>query len=160
MTAGMSAVGSGVWLRVSAILMVLALQGCMIPRWPVTGPLISPFGIRFDGLKPQLHRGVDIQVPDGTAVLAMARGTVRFSGTMRGYGTVVWLDHPGGILSVYAHLSSTRVVPGQEVRGREVIGLSGHSGNAVGPHLHFEVWRHGREVDPVPFLGRFPDSGG
>jgi len=144
---------------VATALLILAPQGCMIPRWPVDGPLISPFGIRFEGLTPHLHRGVDIQVPDGTEIRAMARGRVRFSGTMRGYGTVVWLDHPGGVMSVYGHLSSTRVVKGEEVRGRQVIGLSGRSGNAAGPHLHFEVWRHGREVDPVPFLGGFPPNG-
>jgi murein DD-endopeptidase MepM/ murein hydrolase activator NlpD len=75
---------------------------------------------------------------------------------MAGYGLVVWLDHPGDIMSVYGHLSSIRVRGGEEVGGRDVIGLSGRTGEASGPHLHFEVWRHGREVDPVPLLGGFP----
>jgi murein DD-endopeptidase MepM/ murein hydrolase activator NlpD len=75
---------------------------------------------------------------------------------MTGYGTVIWIDHPGEIMTVYAHLSSTRVREGEEVRGRQIIGLSGRSGNATGAHLHFEVWRHGREVDPVAFLGGRP----
>jgi murein DD-endopeptidase MepM/ murein hydrolase activator NlpD len=75
---------------------------------------------------------------------------------MRGYGRVIWLDHPGDVMTVYAHLSTIRVERGQEVVGNQVIGLSGQSGNATGPHLHFEVWRHGREVDPVPLLGGFP----
>jgi murein DD-endopeptidase MepM/ murein hydrolase activator NlpD len=75
---------------------------------------------------------------------------------MSGYGKVVWLEHGGGILTVYGHLSSIRVRAGQVVGGGDVLGLSGHSGRASGPHLHFEVWRHGREVDPVPLLGRFP----
>lgn len=132
------------------------LVGCGIPRWPAQGPLISPFGVRFQGLFPDLHRGVDIQLPSGTPVEAMARGRVRFSGIQRGYGKVVWLDHPGNVMTVYAHLSLIRVRTGQEVRGGEVVGLSGQSGNARGPHLHFEVWRWGREVDPVPLLGGFP----
>jgi len=143
-----------------AILPVLALtllaSGCSIPRWPVQGTLISPYGIRFLGRKPDLHRGVDIRVPDGTEVLAMADGTVRFAGSMSGYGNVIWLDHSGEVMSVYAHLSSIRVTKGEAVEGRQTIGLSGHSGNATGPHLHFEVWSHGREVDPVAFLGGFP----
>ncbi|MBT8395390.1 MAG: peptidoglycan DD-metalloendopeptidase family protein, partial [Gemmatimonadetes bacterium] len=65
-------------------------SGCSLPRWPVEGQLISPFGIRFDGIRPDLHRGVDISVPDGTAVKSMASGRVRFAGAMRGYGKVVW----------------------------------------------------------------------
>ena len=127
-----------------------------MPRWPVEGQLISPFGIRFQGIKPGLHRGVDVSVADGTEVRSMARGRVRFAGTMRGYGNVIWVDHRGGTITVYGHLSSIVVKAGEEVRGGQVIGLSGHSGNASGPHLHFEVWRHGREVDPVPLLGGFP----
>ena len=133
--------------------------GCSLPRWPVEGPLVSPFGIRFEGIKPDLHRGVDISVPDGTAVKAMSKGRVRFAGTMSGYGRVVWIDHSGEVMTVYAHLSSIRVVRGEEVGAGQVIALSGRSGNATGPHLHFEVWRRGREVDPVPLLGGFPGGG-
>ena len=144
-----------------ALLLGLGLMtgGCSIPRWPVDGRLISPFGIRLQGLRPSLHRGVDVSVPDGTEVRSMAPGRVRYAGTMRGYGNVIWLDHRGGTISVYGHLSSILVAGGAEVRGGQVIGLSGHSGNATGPHLHFEIWRHGREVDPVPLLGGFPGVG-
>ena len=138
-----------------ALLLVL-LSACAIPRWPVEGPLVSPYGVRFRGVAPGLHRGVDVRVPEGTEVRAMAGGRVRFSGSMAGYGQVIWIDHPGGVLTVYAHLSGTRVQKGEEVKGRQVIGLSGRSGNATGAHLHFEVWRHGREVDPVAFLGGRP----
>jgi murein DD-endopeptidase MepM/ murein hydrolase activator NlpD len=72
---------------------------------------------------------------------------------------VVWLDHPGQVITVYGHLSAINVRTGEQVRGGQVIGLSGRSGNVTGPHLHFEIWRHGREVDPVPFLGGFPRGG-
>jgi murein DD-endopeptidase MepM/ murein hydrolase activator NlpD len=149
-------------LRVLSALSALSvlLVACSMPRWPVEGPLVSPFGLRFQGLRPDLHRGVDISVPDGTEVRTMARGRVRFAGVMGGYGNVVWVDHRGAVISVYAHLSSVMVRTGEEVRGGEVIGLSGRSGNAQGPHLHFEVWRHGREVDPVPLLGGLPGRGG
>lgn len=138
------------------LVLALATAACSIPRWPVDGPLTSPFGVRFRGWRPDLHRGVDISVPDGTEIGAMSRGRVRFAGTMRGFGRVVWLDHPGGVITVYAHLSAILVEQGQQVRGGQAIALSGRSGNAAGPHLHFEIWRHGREVDPVPLLGGFP----
>lgn len=75
---------------------------------------------------------------------------------MAGYGQVIWIDHPGSLMTVYAHLSAIHVRAGEEVRSGHVIGLSGSSGDATGPHLHFEVWRNGREVDPVPLFGRFP----
>ena len=86
----------------------------------------------------------------------MTRGRVRFAGEMGGWGKVVWLDHRGEVRTVYAHLSEIRVREGEEIGGGKVLGLSGRSGNATGPHLHFEVWRRGREVDPVPLLGGFP----
>jgi len=139
-----------------AALFVLAPAGCGLPRWPVDAPITSPFGFRLRGLLPELHRGVDLAVPEGTPVKAMAAGTVRFAGSQRGYGNVVWLDHGGSVLSVYAHLSAIRVQAGAAVRGGDIIGLSGSTGDATAPHLHFEVWRWGREKDPVPLLGGRP----
>jgi murein DD-endopeptidase MepM/ murein hydrolase activator NlpD len=88
----------------------------------------------------------------------MADAQVRFAGTMRGYGNVVWLDHGGAILTVYAHLSRISVTAGTLVRRGTVVGLSGASGDVSGPHLHFEVWRWGRQVDPVPLLGGRPGT--
>ncbi len=120
--------------------------------------MTSPFGLRMRGLLPSIHRGVDISVPTGTEIRAMTDGRVRFAGTMSGFGTVVWIDHGGTVLSVYAHLSSLRVREGEAVRGGDVVGLSGSSGDVTAPHLHFEVWRWGREVDPVPLLGGFPGA--
>ncbi|MFQ5536053.1 MAG: M23 family metallopeptidase [Gemmatimonadota bacterium] len=138
------------------LLLLVALAGCGLPRWPVDTPMTSPFGLRFRGIRPEIHRGVDLAAPSGTPVHAMAAGRVRFAGTMRGYGKVIWLDHGGSVLSVYAHLSEIRVQPGRRVRAGEVIGLTGSSGDVTAPHLHFEVWRWGREVDPAPLLGGRP----
>lgn len=142
--------------RASVLLLLLGTAGCSLPRWPVDAPLTSPFGLRLRGIRPDLHRGVDLAVPEGTPVRAMAGGQVRLAGTQRGYGTVVWLDHGGAVLTVYAHLSRTAVATGARVSGGDVIGWSGSSGDAAGPHLHFEVWRWGRQVDPVPLLGGRP----
>lgn len=141
------------WL---AALLVVSSVGCGLPRWPVDAPITSPFGLRVRGFLPGIHRGVDLAAPEGTPVHAMSSGSVRFAGFQRGYGNVVWLDHGRSVLTVYAHLSAIRVTAGASVRGGEVIGLSGSSGDASGPHLHFEVWRWGREADPVPLLGGRP----
>ena len=143
-----------------ALLVLLALSGaaCSLPRWPVDAAISSPFGLRMRGIRPGIHRGVDLDVPVGTDGRAMSGGRVRFAGVQSGYGTVVWIDHGGEVLTVYAHLDELRVEAGQVVRGGDVIGLSGATGDVTGPHLHFEVWRWGRERDPVPLLGGFPGT--
>jgi murein DD-endopeptidase MepM/ murein hydrolase activator NlpD len=144
----------------TAVLAVgLVGAACAIPRWPAEGPVISPFGLRFDGLRPDVHRGIDIRVPTGTEVRAMSPARVRFAGTQSGFGLVVWLDHGGDLLTVYAHLSEIRVRAGESVEHRQVIGLSGATGNATAPHLHFEIWRGGTQRDPVPLLGGPPGRG-
>lgn len=145
----------GAWPGV-ILLLVLAVEGCSVPRWPATGPITSPFGLRLRGLKPGLHHGVDLALPEGTPIRAMRRGKVLRAGWARGYGWMVMLDHGGGVYSLYAHLSEVRVREGDRVGDRAVIGLSGRSGNASGPHLHFEIWRHGWPEDPVPLLGGRP----
>lgn len=144
-------------MRVLVLLFVcLGALGCALPRWPVEAPLTSPYGVRFNGLWPDMHRGVDLAVPVGTPITAMKSGTVEFAGEMRGYGLVVVLRHGANLRSTYAHLSRLSVKTGDTVKGRQEIALSGQSGNASGPHLHFEVWRWGKEEDPVPLLGGFP----
>jgi murein DD-endopeptidase MepM/ murein hydrolase activator NlpD len=149
------AAGRSAMVLLAAVLVLAG--GCSIPRWPVRGPVTSGYGIRMHGLLPGMHDGVDIRVPDGTPVAAMKSGRVRWTGTMRGYGLTVILDHGPNLQTLYAHLSAIDVVAGQEVEGRQVIARSGHSGDATGPHLHFEVIRWGRPDDPVPLLGGFPN---
>lgn len=143
-------------MRWVALLAVAALGACALPRWPVDGAISSPYGLRLRGIRPEIHRGVDIPLPVGTPVRSMGPGRVTYSGTMSGYGIVVMIDHGSGVSSVYAHLSEALVAVGDELRGRDVIGRSGATGNATGAHLHFEVWRGDRPEDPVPFLGGPP----
>ena len=135
---------------------VLGMLGCGVPRWPVEGPIIAPFGVRWEGSGPTIHRGVDIVVPTGTPVYAMSSGVVNFAGAMTDFGLVVWVDHGDAILTVYAHLSEILVVEGQDVTRDEALALSGESGNATGPHLHFEIRGRGHQVDPVALLGGPP----
>lgn len=142
--------------RLLVAALAIVAQGCQTPQWPVDGAIRSAFGVRGGGVLGDMHRGVDIAVPVGTPVRPILDGRVRFAGTMSGYGRVIWIDHGDDALSLYAHLSEVSVKAGQEVRKATVIGKSGQSGNASGPHLHLEVWRWGREVDPVQVLGKPP----
>ncbi len=118
--------------------------------------MTSAFGLRFRGILPEVHRGVDLGIPSGTPIRAMSGGRVAFAGRQGGYGNAVWIDHGGRVWTLYAHLSRIDVVAGRNVGPGQVIGLSGATGDVSGPHLHFEVWRWGRPVDPVPLLGRPP----
>ena len=88
----------------------------------------------------------------------MRNGQVAFAGWMAGYGQVVWVEHRGRTTTIYAHLSEISVEAGQRVQGGEELGAVGSTGEATAPHLHFEVRRRGRPVDPVPLLGGFPDG--
>ena len=132
------------------------LTGCAIPRWPIRDSVTSPFGLRWEGVVPDIHRGIDIRAQEGTPVRTMDSGRVRFAGWMNGYGNVVWIDHSGGVISIYAHLSDIGVTVGSPVETEDLIGASGSTGTVSGPHLHFEVWKRGRQIDNVRYLGGFP----
>ncbi|HEX9871714.1 MAG TPA: M23 family metallopeptidase [Candidatus Tectomicrobia bacterium] len=124
-------------------------------RWPVQGPLTSPFGERdhvMGGGGTQFHAGIDISVPTGTPVQAARDGTVVFAGYNGAYGKAVKLDHPNGFSTLYAHNSRILVHVGQNVKAGQVICLSGSTGRSTGPHLHFEVHKATLPVDPLLYL--------
>ncbi|MCG2840512.1 M23 family metallopeptidase [Sandaracinobacter sp. RS1-74] len=110
----------------------------------------SPFGPRRDPLdgSARHHGGIDIPARHGTPVRASVEGVVRFSGEAGGYGNMVELDHGGGLVTRYAHLSRRLVRSGARVGRGETLGLVGSSGRATGSHLHFEVREAGRAVAP------------
>ncbi len=116
--------------------------------WPVSGPITSPFGMRWG----TLHPGIDIGVPSGTPVHAAAAGKVVWCGWMSGYGNLVMIDHGGGYATVYGHNTSVSVSCGQEVAQGQVIASSGCTGFCTGPHVHFEVRVNGNPVDPLGYL--------
>jgi murein DD-endopeptidase MepM/ murein hydrolase activator NlpD len=115
--------------------------------WPVNGPVVSPFGMRWG----RMHEGIDIGVGYGTPIHAAASGTVIFAGWMGGYGNFVIIDHGGGLSTGYAHQSSIAVGGGSVSQG-QVIGYVGCTGHCFGPHLHFEVRINGSPVDPLGYL--------
>jgi murein DD-endopeptidase MepM/ murein hydrolase activator NlpD len=116
--------------------------------WPVNGPVVSGFGMRWG----RMHEGIDIAVGYGTPIHAAASGTVIFSGWMSGYGNFVIIDHGGGMATAYGHQSSIAVGGGQSVSQGQVIGYVGCTGHCFGPHLHFEVRINGSAVDPLGYL--------
>lgn len=118
---------------------------------PLRGPLTSWFGLRAHPLfgRRHFHTGVDIAAPSGTPVRAADEGTVLYAGWYGGYGKLVVLDHGQGVSTLYAHLSKILVTVGQRVAQHQLIGRVGSTGYSTGPHLHFEVRRNGRPVDPL-----------
>jgi murein DD-endopeptidase MepM/ murein hydrolase activator NlpD len=122
--------------------------------WPVEGRVGSSFGQRQDPINGEgaFHSGMDIEAPTGTPVRAAADGEVTGSMMGAGYGREVVLDHSHGLLTVYGHLSSIAVVPGQHVIRGQVIGAVGQTGRATGPHLHYEVRVHNVPVNPYKYL--------
>jgi murein DD-endopeptidase MepM/ murein hydrolase activator NlpD len=116
--------------------------------WPVSGPITSPFGMRWG----TLHPGVDIGVPSGTPVHAANAGTVIWCGWMSGYGNLVMIDHHNGLVTLYGHNTSIAVSCNQEVSQGQVVSYSGCTGFCTGPHVHFEVRLHGAPVDPLGYL--------
>jgi murein DD-endopeptidase MepM/ murein hydrolase activator NlpD len=116
--------------------------------WPVNGPVVSGFGMRWG----RLHAGVDIAVPSGTPIRAARSGTVAIAGWMGGYGNYTCINHGGGIATCYGHQSSIGVSVGQSVNQGQVIGSVGCTGHCFGPHVHFEVRVNGQPVDPMGYL--------
>lgn len=98
------------------------------------------------------HKGVDWAVPTGTAVVASSGGTVVKAGWSTGYGYCVYINHPDGRQTRYAHLSKVLVSVGQTVSQGQRIALSGNTGASTGPHLHFEMLINGTQVNPEKYL--------
>lgn len=116
--------------------------------WPTSGVVTSPFGPRWG----RLHRGIDINAPTGSPIVAAKGGVVVFAGENGGFGLNVIIDHGGGFATVYAHLSQLSVSEGQSVSQGVGVGLSGCTGSCTGAHLHFETRVNGEAQDPMLFL--------
>jgi murein DD-endopeptidase MepM/ murein hydrolase activator NlpD len=128
--------------------------------WPLNGVLRSSYGGRLDPFSGEgaFHKGVDLAVRKGTPVHVTADGVVQRAEWSGGYGKLIVIDHGNGVETYYAHLSSFMVVPGLEVRRGQVIALSGGTGHATGPHLHYEVRLGGVPVNPYKYLAKSPLS--
>jgi len=118
---------------------------------PVAGRISSGFGWRSHPILGflRLHKGLDIAAPRGAPIYAALDGVVQFAGRSGGYGNFVKLAHGAAIQSGYGHMSRIAVAAGQRVNRGQVIGYVGSTGLSTGPHLHWEVWRAGRPVNPA-----------
>ena len=113
---------------------------------PVAGRLSSDYGDRFHPIlkEHRHHDGIDIAAPKGSPIHSVKDGIVSFAGVQGGYGNVVEIDHGNGWVTKYAHCDTIAVKVGDKVNASEVIAAVGSTGRSTGPHLHFEVERHGK----------------
>lgn len=116
--------------------------------WPVSGPVVSPFGPRWG----RLHAGIDIAVPAGVPIYAAGSGVVTHAGWMSGYGNMVIIQHAGALSTGYAHQSRIGVSRGQFVSKGMLIGYVGCTGHCFGDHVHFETRLNGVPQNPMNFL--------
>lgn len=118
------------------------------------GWISSYFGRRTDPFngRTAYHKGIDFAGPAGSQVVAVAAGVVTYSKDRFGYGKTVEINHGNGYVTRYAHNQRTLVTPGDTVQKGQAIALIGSTGRSTGPHLHFEVLRNGRAIDPMSFV--------
>ena len=122
---------------------------------PVRGWFSDGYGWRKDPItsKRMFHKGLDVVAPVGAVVRAPADGVVTRASRTAGYGKMVDISHGYGYRTRYGHMSELLVKPGQRVRRGDAIGRIGSTGRSTGPHLHYEVFREGRRVNPWKYLG-------
>ncbi len=120
------------------------------------GWLSSPYGQRVDPItgRNAWHSGVDFAGRDGSDVIAVASGVVTFAGERFGYGKLVEISHADGLVTRYAHHKALTVSTGDVVKKGETVGTMGSTGRSTGPHVHFEVLKNGRTVDPAAYVAR------
>lgn len=118
---------------------------------PVNGRMTSGFGYRRHPILGyrKMHTGIDFGAPYGAAIYAASEGTIAYAGRKGGYGNFVQINHGGGIATGYGHMSRIAARPGQRVRQGQIIGYVGSTGLSTGPHLHYELYRNGRQVNPL-----------
>lgn len=118
------------------------------------GAITSTYGYRNDPFtgRAAFHAGMDFSGPEGTDIYAVAAGIVVFAGVKSGYGNVVEVDHGNGYITRYAHARSLLARPGDRVARDQVIALMGSTGRSTGTHLHYEVLRDNRQIDPATFV--------
>jgi len=120
-------------------------------KWPVRGRIVSRFGYRYTPWRG-FHTGIDIDSKYGYPIRASADGVVTYSGWRRGYGKTVEIKHKYGYSTLYAHCSSLLVSRGERIKASQIIGKIGVTGYSTGSHLHYEVRKNKRPINPYAFL--------
>ncbi|MBE7019317.1 MAG: M23 family metallopeptidase [Ruminococcaceae bacterium] len=121
---------------------------------PIAGNITSPFGERINPLtnQPEQHTGIDIDISSDNQVKAAASGTVLKIGVDERFGNYIILSHDGNFSTCYAHLESVSVTEGMKITKKSPIGIAGESGTVTGPHLHFEIRKGEKRMNPALFL--------
>ena len=122
--------------------------------FPVRGDISSPYGHRQHPRsgRADFHSGIDISTSPGNSVKATADGIVSFAGWSGGSGNLVVLEHGHGFSTFYAHNRKLNVRVGEKVKRGDVIANAGSTGNSTGPHVHYEIWKDGKPVNPRTYL--------
>ena len=122
----------------------------------MAGYISSYFGERMDPFNGEeaFHKGLDFASDRGSDVLAVAQGVVTWAGQREGYGVLVEVNHGNGYVTRYAHNSRVLVGAGDTVQRGQAVAVVGSTGRSTGPHVHFEVLKDGRQIDPMAFIGR------
>lgn len=122
----------------------------------VKGWMSSRYGRRTDPFTGQIawHNGIDFAGKNGSDVIAVAAGVVTWAGERPGYGELIEINHGNGYSTRYAHGAGVKVNVGDVVKKGQVITLMGSTGRSTGPHVHFEVYKNGRAVDPASYIHR------
>jgi len=127
---------------------------------PVDGRISSIFGLRrfFNEQARRPHTGLDIAAPQGTPIQAVESGTVIESGDFFFSGNMIYLDHGQGLISLYAHMHTINVKPGDKIEKGQIIGTVGETGRVTGPHLHLAIIANQTLVDPLQFLPQLSEK--
>lgn len=147
------------YINLVSLLLVTGLtthQPSFVPPLQSDQMIVSKFGNKYHPIlqKERFHEGVDYKVPVGTKVFASAEGTVRFVGQRGSYGNLIVIEHESGFETYYCHLSrpDENLSAGRDVESAQLIGYTGESGKVMAPHLHFEIRKNGKPVDPEKYL--------
>jgi len=119
-----------------------------------SGWLSSYYGMRKDPFtgSPAMHKGLDFAGKTGDDVVSTAAGIITWAGERHGYGLLVEIDHGDGIVTRYGHNNALSVSVGDVVTKGQPIAIMGSTGRSTGAHVHYEVIRHGQQIDPLPYV--------
>lgn len=125
-------------------------------KWinPIEGIITSSFGDRLNPIlnKSELHNGLDIAAKEGTEVFAVQNGTVIEVDKSNTYGNYIKYKTDNGLVIMYAHLQKSIVKVNSKVKKGKVVAYSGNTGLSTGPHLHYTIFKNGKEIDPMPYV--------
>lgn len=140
--------------RLPSLDQIAAIHARPVDALPVDGIVSSPFGERGHPISgsSKMHHGIDIAAKQGQEIYAVRGGRVIFAGPKGGYGNTVEIRHADGTTSRYAHAHKIHVLVGDRVQAGECVADVGSTGHSTGPHLHFEIRKFGKSIDPISYL--------